>query len=82
MIHAGKLTKGFAIFLDLSGGKKLTDAIKFDDENHFNDTIKAMRDSYASSTNKPKNYVEVGIKNVNNVIEEISFETLRSRLFK
>jgi len=82
MIHTGKLTKGYAIYLDLSTGKKLTDVAKFDDEKHYNEVIKAMRDSYASSPNKPQNYVEVGIKNIDNVIEDITFETLRARLFK
>lgn len=81
-IQTGKLTKGYGIYFDLSGGQKITDLCSFESEEHYNEVVKSLKSSYASSNNKPPNYVEVGIKDANNVVEDTTFDSLRARLFQ
>lgn len=82
MIPTGKLTKSYSIFLDLSRGQKITDVVEFSSEEAYNEVVKSLKESYDNATEKPKNYVEVGIRNQDNVVEDTTFDALRARLFQ
>lgn len=82
MWDAGKKQIGFGIKIDLSKHASITDAVKFDSEADFNLVVKSLRESYASSANKPEHYSEVVIINSNGVAEELTFDALRARLFQ